>query len=85
MYAFLLAKTNESYVILSNAFPHLEAFSPRIHSDLLNPFEPDLDRRFLVLRFLPPYITNEFQDRRHTRIFQVQLRNKNLNKDEICL
>jgi hypothetical protein len=32
-YAFLLVKTNESHVILSNAFPHLEAISHMNYSD----------------------------------------------------
>jgi hypothetical protein len=42
MYAFLLVKTNERHVTLSNAFQHLEAISPRIHSDRLDPSSPDI-------------------------------------------
>jgi hypothetical protein len=42
MYVFLLVRTNESHVILCNAFPHLEAISPRIHSDQLDSSGPDL-------------------------------------------
>jgi hypothetical protein len=42
MYAFLLRKTNEPHVILNNDFPNLEANSLRMHSDRLDPSEPDL-------------------------------------------
>jgi hypothetical protein len=45
MQAFLLVKTKERHVILSNAFPHLEAISPRAYSDWLSPSEPDLWRK----------------------------------------
>jgi hypothetical protein len=40
MYAFLLV--NESHLILCNAFPHLEAMSPRIYSDRLDPSRLEL-------------------------------------------
>jgi hypothetical protein len=42
MYAFLLVKTNESLVILSNAFSHLEAITPEIHSNWLDTSGPEL-------------------------------------------
>jgi hypothetical protein len=37
-----LVKTNDNHILLTNAFPHLEAISPKNYSDRLDVSGPDL-------------------------------------------
>jgi hypothetical protein len=79
MHAFLLVKTKESHVILTNIFPHLQAISSRNYSNQLEMSGTDLhERNCLDLRYLANP-TKELQAPQYTSILQAQLINQNLN------
>jgi hypothetical protein len=84
MQAFLLVTTNRSCIILCNAFHIWKPSGPQSTPTGCTPLDFTYDdRNCLMLRYLAPTFTKEFQAPRHIRFLQAQLINKKMQTKEL--
>jgi hypothetical protein len=76
MDAFLLAETNESHVILTNGFQHLEVVSLTIYSDRIYPTLRDLWRD----RFSYPQISSSNPPQNNSKLHNILAYFQRINK-----